>query len=133
MITIAIAPMGAVRMTQRGKWSSPTAIRYMNYKKDVGYQLRAQCQEPLEGAVSVDVTFILPMPDSWSRKRKNANAGLPVTVKPDADNILKGLMDAANKILWIDDNQVTDVTMKKRYGFQGSIEMTITPVEVVGA
>ena len=130
MIKINITPMGAPRMTQRSKWANPAAIRYMNFKKDVGYQLRAQCMKPLEGAVSVDVTFILPMPDSWSRKRKNANAGLPVTVKPDADNLVKSLMDSANKILWQDDNQVTDMTVKKRYGYQGAIELTIREVAI---
>jgi len=128
MIKIDITPLGAVRMTQRGKFVKPNAIRYMNYKKDLGYQLRRQCQNPHTGAIAIDVTFILPMPDSWARTKKSRNAGMPVTVKPDADNILKGLMDAANKILWLDDNQVTDVTMKKRYGYQGAIELTIREV-----
>ena len=130
MITVNIKPMSAIRMTQRGKWVNTSAIRYLNYKRDVGYQLKEQCLKPLEGAVRLDMTFYMPMPDSWSRKRKSAHAGLPVTAKNgDIDNLCKGLMDAANGIVYADDCQVTDVTMRKRYAYQGSIELTITPME----
>lgn len=122
---IDAVPIGAVRMTQRGKWTSTTAKRYLNYKRVVGYQMRAQCKEPIEGPVSLSVTFYMPVPDSWSGKKKREHLGAPVTVKPDADNLVKGLMDAANGILWKDDNQVTDVTIKKRYAEKGYIELTV--------
>jgi len=131
MIKIDITPMGAVRMTQRGKWVNTSAIRYMNYKKEVGYRLREQCQTPVKGAVRLDVTFYMPMPDSWPRKRKSAYAGLPVTVRNgDIDNLVKGLMDSANGIVYADDCQVTDVTMRKRYAYQGSIELTVEQVAI---
>ena len=131
MITVDIKPMSAIRMTQRGKWVNTSAIRYLNYKRDVGYQLKEQCLKPLEGAVRLDITFYMQIPESWSEKRKKAHLGLPVTSKNgDVDNLCKGLMDAANGILYTDDCQVTDVTMRKRYAYQGSIELTITPVEV---
>lgn len=128
MIKIEVSPIGAVRMTNRGKWTSIPAQRYLAYKLIAGYQLRAQCEEPFEGPLSLFVTFHMPMPDSWSLKMKKKLLGAPVVVKPDIDNLVKGLMDAANGILYKDDNQVTDITVKKRYAEKGMIELTVQEV-----
>jgi Holliday junction resolvase RusA-like endonuclease len=128
MIRIETTPMGAVRMTRRGKFVSIKAQRYLNFKNSVGWQLKPHYNKPLKGALKVDVTFILPVPDSWSGKKKREHIGAPVTVKPDADNLVKALMDAANKIVWLDDNQVSDMVVRKRYGYEGAIEITVTEV-----
>ena len=37
------------------------------------------------------------------------------TVKPDVDNILKACADAMNNIVYLDDKQIVDVTVRKRY------------------
>ena len=37
------------------------------------------------------------------------------TVKPDADNISKIILDALNGLAYYDDNQVTDLTIYKLY------------------
>ena len=37
------------------------------------------------------------------------------TSKPDVDNVIKGIFDAMNEIVWRDDKQVVDLTVKKRY------------------
>lgn len=128
MIKVSVKPMGAVRMTQKGKWTSITATRYMNYKKLVGHEMRIQCKEPFVGPLKVLVTFTLPMPDSWTGKKKREQLGAAVAVKPDIDNLVKGLLDSANKICWQDDNQVTEIVARKRYGYEGAIEMEIEEV-----
>ena len=58
------------------------------------------------------------MPASWS-KRKAAEALHGVirpTKKPDADNVLKAVCDGINGVVWHDDTQAVDVTLRKRYG-----------------
>ena len=40
---------------------------------------------------------------------------VPVTVKPDADNIIKVVLDALNGLAWEDDRQVTAVSCSKVY------------------
>ena len=37
------------------------------------------------------------------------------TVKPDADNVSKIILDALNGLAYYDDNQVTDLTIYKQY------------------
>jgi Holliday junction resolvase RusA-like endonuclease len=120
--------MGAVRMTQRGKFLKPNAQRYLNYKQAVGYQLRQQYPEPTEYAVAVKARFVLPMPKSWSKKKRAEMAGAYCPVKPDGDNLVKGLFDAANGIVWKDDNLVVRCEYEKIYGETGRIELEVQEV-----
>ena len=71
-----------------------------------------------EGAVSVEIALFVTPPASWSQKKQRealAGAIFP-TSKPDIDNVLKGIMDACNEIVFRDDKQACDVRVIKRYG-----------------
>ncbi len=130
--TVDIAPMGAVRMTQKGKWTSESAQRYMSYKKHIGLLARAYCSEPLECPVHAEIHFYYPIPSSWSKKRQEAarvGQTMPV-VKPDIDNCVKGIFDSLNKIAWNDDNQVVSLLTQKFYSDKPRIEIRLREVEV---
>jgi Holliday junction resolvase RusA-like endonuclease len=119
--------MGAVRMTQSDKWKTnpnhpdpekrqrDRVRRYFEFKNKVvqecnrtGYQMNG----------IVDVVFCIPMPDSWSNKKKAKMNGLPHKVRPDIDNILKGLMDTLKK----EDGDIWRLkNVEKRYAYKGSI------------
>ncbi|MFG1172141.1 RusA family crossover junction endodeoxyribonuclease [Erwiniaceae bacterium CAU 1747] len=114
-----ICPLPKPRMTQRDRWAKrPEVLRY-----------RAYCDEIRLRRVTLPeccshVIFILPMPVSWSKKKRAASAGQPHQQKPDADNLLKALMDA----LYDDDSSVWDVRVSKIWGETGSIRIaTIAP------
>ena len=81
----------------------------------------------IEGAVSVDIVLLITPPASWSQKKQRAAlAGdLFPTAKPDCDNVLKGLMDACNEIVWKDDKQVVDVAITKRYAQKAEARMQV--------
>ena len=53
----------------------------------------------------------MPMPESWSAKKKQAMAGLLHRTKPDRDNIDKAICDA----LWKDDQCIAIGRQEKRY------------------
>ena len=108
-IYIPVKPMGSVRMTQKGKWVSGSAKKYLAYKQEVGYWLRKQCDTPIEGALQVSLLFDMAMPASWSVKKKQQMLGKRVLTKPDIDNLIKGAFDSANGILWPDDNVVCEI------------------------
>lgn len=73
---------------------------------------------PIEGPVHLDVIFVLPIPASYPKwKKEAAEAGyLFHTKKPDRDNLLKLLKDALNEVFWLDDGQVCIGTEQKVYG-----------------
>lgn len=107
-----INPVGKPRMTQRDRWARrPAVLRY-----------RAFCDECRLRRVSLPaagahVTFVIPMPRSWSKKRRAAMAGQPHQQKPDADNLTKALMDAVHA----DDAHVWDLRVTKVWGEYGQI------------
>lgn len=71
----------------------------------------------LDGPLAVNLFLDCQVPASWSRKKQaEALAGLHMpTTKPDADNVLKAVLDGCNGVLWRDDVLVVDVRIRKRY------------------
>lgn len=49
--------------------------------------------------------------------------------KPDIDNLIKTVLDAANNHLWNDDNQIVEIASFKRYGEEPKILMTVEEIE----
>lgn len=130
MIKLDVEPMGAVRMTNKGKWVNKAAQNYLNYKKIIGYQIQSQYkQKPIDGPVGVIAWFYMPIPKSWSKKKQREAVGQYHTKKPDIDNLTKGLFDAANGLIWIDDNRVVDMTVFKVYGENPGIELEVEAID----
>lgn len=114
-IQIPVAPVAKPRMTRSDKWKTrPAVLKYRQFKDD----LRVNVKGTLEPRFSV--IFLVPMPVSWSEKKKAAMYRMPHQQRPDVDNYLKGLMDA----LCVEDSHVYDVRSQKYWDYNGSIELT---------
>lgn len=70
--------------------------------------------------VSVTIMTTRPLPKSRPKKVKREAD----TVKPDADNIAKCVLDALNGVAWDDDTQVTRLSVLKLDRFVGAQEQT---------
>ena len=57
------------------------------------------------------------MPKSTSKKKEveMLQANISPTKKPDADNIIKIVLDAMNKFAFKDDTQITKLEIEKKY------------------
>jgi len=65
----------------------------------------------------VDFTFIMQVPQSMSNHAKNRLFwGLEPPKKCDLDNLAKFYLDCATGQIWANDNQITYLNMKKKYG-----------------
>ena len=87
-------------------------------------------QSLIDGPVSVSIILLVTPPASWSQKKqREALAGsiLP-TSKPDMDNVIKGLFDACNEIVWKDDKQVAELHVSKRYAERAEASMRVMPL-----
>jgi Holliday junction resolvase RusA-like endonuclease len=82
------------------------------------------------GALSVDIGVILPVPKSWSKKRRTeALVGfVHPTKRPDTDNYLKSALDGMNGVAYADDSQVVRVSIEKRYGDQPRMMIRVTEI-----
>lgn len=82
------------------------------------------------GAVRVSIEAVHTIPKSWSKaKRRAAMAGtIRPTVKPDADNISKIVLDALNGVAYTDDKMIVELFVRKRYGECGHVAVRIEDV-----
>lgn len=121
-----IVPMGAVRMSQSDRWKTnpnhqdvnkrqrSEVTRYFSFKNELQRQAKI-----LDYTIynTLEIVFCVPMPNSWSQKKRNQLKGHPVKTAPDIDNYVKAFMDA----LLINDGHIWKVTAEKRYAYLGSI------------
>jgi Holliday junction resolvase RusA-like endonuclease len=106
----------------------PTAVLESSVRAQAITQIGKPC---LEGPLAVAIAVGVPVPPSWSQKRRReALAGhwMP-TGKPDADNVLKLLCDALNGVLWVDDAQLVDASISLRYAAEPG---AVIAVEQIG-
>jgi Holliday junction resolvase RusA-like endonuclease len=121
-----VIPMGKPRMTQSDKWKTnphhkdpkkrqrQAVTDYYHYKdhvlqscKELGYEMGGH----------IDILFLIPMPQSWSKKKKSLMDRMPHKQTPDVDNLVKALMDTLKK----DDSDVWKTTLESRWAYKGSI------------
>lgn len=80
--------------------------------------------EPIGGPVSVYIDAYKPIPKSVKQERE-------WTVKPDADNIAKLVLDALNGIAFVDDANVVRLTIEKHRQERSTLEhIVVTVLEV---
>ena len=105
-------------MTKRDKWAKrPIVLRYWAFCDEV----RASgCVVPDSNS---HITFHIPMPKSWTKKKKAIMLGQPHQQVPDIDNFLKALLDA----IYDDDKAVWDVRTTKRWAEVSVIEIVHKP------
>lgn len=74
-------------------------------------------------ALSVRIEAGMPIPASWSQKKRQAaiSGDLTPTGKPDFDNIAKICGDALNKIVWKDDSQIIVCAFRKFYAAEPAL------------
>lgn len=91
---LKVEPCPKPRMTQRDKWLDPprpVVAKYWLFADAIRIEAK---KFGFELADAFDVIFYLPMPESWSEKKKRRMAGKPHRQRPDRDNLLKGFCDS---------------------------------------
>lgn len=87
-----IIPHPKPRMNQSDKWKKrPVVQKYWAFAEEL--RLKANLAGYILGD-TIWIRFYLPMPKSWTKKKKAAMAGQPHQQKPDLDNLLKAFWDA---------------------------------------
>lgn len=89
---------------------------------------------PLDCALTVLVEAFVPIPESWSnRKRIAAAAGdISATTKPDSDNYSKIALDSLNKIVWTDDALVVMLQTYKSYSDYPRLRVSVWAFDDIG-
>jgi len=116
LIFIACDPVTSPRQSQRSRWKpSPHEIRYRAYCDE----LRLKCNAAkFQLSDQVEMIFYLPMPKSWSKRRKKELNDKPAKTSPkDTDNLAKAVLDAIFK----DDRHVWRIIATKYWSYNGGL------------
>jgi Holliday junction resolvase RusA-like endonuclease len=111
---------------------TPAATRAYEKALAMTAKVAMRGRKPLDGPLRLVVTAFMPIPRSWSAKKRDAALAGTIrpTVKPDWDNTGKGASDALKGIVWADDTQVVDGRVIKLYDERPRLRVEITPIEV---
>ena len=102
-------------------------------KKTEKYEnlVRLACGDAVSRPVSIPcyvrAVAVLPVPQSWSKKRAAAairGDELP-TKRPDLDNYLKAILDGMNGVAFHDDSQVVEISARKQYGARPGVWVSL--------
>ena len=100
VITINVPPCSKPRMTRADKWKKrKCVVKFFAFRDAI-----RQFQETHAIAWwSFDIEFHVPMPKSWSKKKKALHNGQPHNQRPDLDNYIKAWCDSVfeeDSVVW---------------------------------
>jgi len=95
-----IAPVSKPRMTQRDRWAKrQSVLKFFAFRDAV----RQYCKTHAIAWWSFEIEFHVPMPKSWSQKKKNLFNCTCHNQRPDLDNYLKAWKDSVfeeDSVVW---------------------------------
>lgn len=113
--------------TRTGRAYTPTNTKNYEYFLRQWFIRQYPNFKPIEGRVKVEIVAYFNIPKSTSKKREAEMLAdnISPTKKPDADNIIKIVLDAMNKFAYLDDTQVTFCKVIKKYAKTPKVVVTI--------
>ena len=114
---IKIKPVGKPRQTQRDRWKErPVVLRYRRFADDLR---KETSEQDFQLSERVGMQFYMPMPKSWSGKKKDRMNMHPHQQRPDIDNLIKSVMDA----LLAEDKKIYYIVASKWWNYEGRIKL----------
>lgn len=100
---------------------------YERFRTEMGKLLRGKrLNPPISAPVKTDITFWIPIPKSYSKKKRAEIKGTHCVGISDIDNFEKALYDSLNDVTWDDDKQVVEHHTRKMWiDGRGKIEAII--------
>ena len=118
--------------TSKGISRTYTPLKTKNFEDFVRTWLQVKYKgKPIEGPINLEVKFSLPIPKSYTKKKKSEclSDGSNHFIKPDLDNLEKSVMDAAEGVLYRNDSQICSKISSKRWAEEPLILLQIEPIK----
>ena len=108
-----------------------TPEKTARYEERLAWAAQAEMRGKELFTDALDVTIVAYMSLPASKPKKWQEAALlgliRPTKKPDLDNFAK-VMDACNKVVWLDDSQIVRLVVEKYYSPQPRMEILVRPL-----
>lgn len=112
-------PVSQPRQVRSDKWKPRECVKRYRAWRDLA-RLCAPKTLPAHPS-KFEVLAYLPIPGSWSEKKRLAAKGQAHRAKPDADNIIKAAIDA----LYAQDSCIHQITAAKLYDDGGGPRLVV--------
>lgn len=122
------APIGSPRPRFRNTGRYVQTYMPTSYTKHKDFIREQMPNTLLDGKLKVTLSFYFKTPKSWSNRKKLLAIGQYKRTKPDIDNLIKTVLDAANDHLWKDDNQIVEIHSFKQYAEEPKIILEVEEV-----
>ncbi len=134
-LTFNINPIPASR-PRVTRWGTFYGKKYKEFKREMGVLL-IESDKPtevnpvlwLEGLISADMTFFVPMAKSWSKKKKSLKDGQFCDNNADLDNYEKAVLDSLSTVYFHDDRQIVQQKSQKIWAETGSIKIILKEIK----
>lgn len=129
---------GRPKFARRGNFvTTYTPEKTREYENRVAIEARIAMRgmEPMTRPVKIDIQIFLPIPASYTKaKAQSCREGKTVpTKKPDWENVAKSVCDAFNGVVWLDDSQVTDAHVSKRFSDSPCVVASVTELDLLSS
>jgi Holliday junction resolvase RusA-like endonuclease len=129
-----VKPKQSFRYTRFGHKYTPRDVK--QYARDIQYSFYAKYPKWLpsmffEKPLRAEIEVYKQMPKSFSKiKKQRAIAGeIRPLIKPDVDNCTKNIFDALNGIVYPDDKQIVELSVKKFYSETDFVKVRIEEIK----
>ena len=119
-------PSGKTRTYNSSKSTTYKQMIKIHAKNAMNKAHKSMTERPLK----MELTFFFKPPKSYTKKKLRAveTGELRYTKLPDADNLAKTVMDALNKLLYKDDSQIVELSVKKEYGIEDGLAVKVEEI-----
>lgn len=111
------------------RWGVYYQKTYLQFREDMDKLLLGYRGNLIAKPIRTDVTFWMPFPASYSKKKRSELIGKYYVGVCDLDNLEKAIYDSLNGVVWADDKQVVEHSTRKKWAEgRGNIEMNIETI-----
>ena len=119
---------GRPRFTKQGRTYTPK--KTLDYEREIKIAYTSKYTYLSKKSLRIKICAYLEVAKSHSKvkKQKMLANELQCTKKPDADNIVKVVLDALNKVAYQDDTQVVELVAIKRWSNESRLKVIIEEI-----
>ena len=111
------------------RWSTYYGKKYTNFKEEMLSLTSDIVFTPLEGNIFAQLQFNIPIPKSWTKKKKEAKNGAYCDNHADIDNYCKAILDSLNGVYYEDDKQIVMLQATMLWATEASIDCSFTTLD----
>lgn len=111
------------------RWSTYYGKKYTNFKEEMLSLTSDIVFTPLEGNIFAQLQFNVPIPKSWTKKKKEAKNGAYCDNHADIDNYCKAILDSLNGVYYEDDKQIVMLQATMLWATEASINCSFTTLD----